>query len=90
MIILSHNAYVEQFCSGKNVPFKALGFPSTYEFLLSVPEAVKRKSPYQYSPNFIIVMYFVKVEVQQLPEGNFLLVAVPDEKTEHMARMVSS
>ena len=27
--------------------------------------------------------------IQQLPDGNFLLVAVPDEKTEHMARMVS-
>jgi len=52
---------------GKNVPYKALGFPSTYELLLSVPEAV---------------------EIQQLPDGNFLLVAVPDEKTEHMARMV--
>ena len=29
------------------------------------------------------------MEIQQLPDGNFLLVAVPDEKTEHMARMVS-
>ena len=28
------------------------------------------------------------MEIQQLPDGNFLLVAVPDEKTEHMARMV--
>jgi len=52
---------------GKNVPYKALGFPSTYELLRSVPEAV---------------------EIQQLPDGTLLLVAVPDEKTEHMARMV--
>ena len=88
MVNWSQNAYVEHFCSGKNVPYKALGFPSTYEFLLSVPEAVKRKS--RYTLNFLITTYFVKVEVQQLPEGNFLLVAVPDEKTEHMARMVSS
>ena len=29
------------------------------------------------------------MEIQQLPDGTFLLVAVPDEKTEHMARMVS-
>ena len=28
------------------------------------------------------------MEIQQLPNGTFLLVAVPDEKTEHMARMV--
>ena len=28
------------------------------------------------------------MEIQRLPGGNFLLVAVPDEKTEHMARMV--
>ena len=26
---------------GKNVPYKALGFPSTYDLLLSVPEAVR-------------------------------------------------
>ena len=28
---------------GKNVPYKALGFPSTYELLKSVPEAVRIK-----------------------------------------------
>ena len=29
------------------------------------------------------------MEIQQLPDGTLLLVAVPDENTEHMARMVS-
>ena len=32
--------------TGKNVPYKALGFPSTYELLLSVPEAVRINNIY--------------------------------------------
>ena len=54
---------------GKMVPYKALGFQSPYDLVLSCPEVV---------------------EVQQLAAGHNLLVAVPDEKTEHMARMVGT
>ena len=32
--------------AGKNVPYKALGFPSTYDLLLSVPEAVRTNLTY--------------------------------------------
>ena len=54
---------------GKAVPYKALGFASSHELLVSMPEVVA---------------------LQALPGGHVLLVAVPDEKTEHMARMVGS
>ena len=50
---------------GKYVPYKALGFQSTYDLVLSCPEVV---------------------EMQQLASGHILLLAVPDEKTGHMAR----
>ena len=52
---------------GTIVPYKTLGFSSTYDLLVSCPEVV---------------------EIQILESGQTLLVGVPDENTEHMARMV--
>ena len=54
---------------GQYVPYRALGFSSTYDLMQQSPEVV---------------------EVRELEGGHVVLVAVPDKRTEHMARMVSN